>query len=192
MTDELFEANIRRIQQGDKDGLKQIYESYIAFIYSVIFDIVKNKESAEDVTSEFFIKLWNVAGQYRFGGKHRAYLATIAHNMAIDYIRKNRHEQTVEEIQEVIDVGASTTTITAGAEPVEEAVISNLSMKEAIATLNGKEQQILNMKIFGEMTFQEISGILGVPMGTVTWRYRTAIEKLKKAIIKEEGRCGNE
>ncbi len=190
MTDELFETNIRRIQQGDKEGLKQIYEAYIAFIYSVIFDILKNKESAEDVTSEFFIKLWNVAEQYKFGGKHRAYLATIAHNMAIDYIRKNRHEQTVEEIQDTVDTGA-TTTIGVKAEPVEEAVISNLSMQEAIATLNEKEQQILNMKIFGEMTFQEIAHMLGEPMGTVTWRYRAAIEKLKKT-MKKEGRCGNE
>ncbi len=184
MTDELFEANIRRIQQGDREGLKQIYEAYIAFIYSVIFDILKNKESAEDVTSEFFIKLWNVAGQYKFGGKHRAYLATIAHNMAIDYIRKNRHEQTVEEIQDTVDAGAATT-IGAKSESVEEAVIGNLSMKEAISTLKENEQQILNMKIFGEMTFQEITDVLQIPMGTVTWRYRTAIEKLKKTLSKE-------
>ncbi len=185
MTDELFEQSIRRIQQGDKAGLKQIYEAYAAFIYSVIYDILKNRESAEDVTSDFFIKLWNVAEQYRFGGKHKAYLATIAHNMAIDYIRKNRHEQTTEEIQDVVDAGAAATTIGMQQETVEDSVIQDITMKEAILTLKEPEQQVLNLKIFGELTFAEIADILKTPMGTVTWRYRTAIQKLSKCYGKE-------
>lgn len=183
VTDELFEQNIVRIQQGEREGLKQIYEAYIAFIYSVVYDILKNKEGAEDVTSEFFIKLWKIADQYKFGGKHKAYLATIAHNMAIDYIRKNRREQVVDEIQDMADAGQSAaTTLSTKPESVEDSVVSNITMKEAISTLKEKEQQILNMKIFGELTFQEIADILQTPMGTVTWRYQTAIGKLRKTL----------
>ncbi len=185
MTDELFEQCVHRIQQGDKEGLKQIYEAYIAFIYSVIYGILQNKENTEDVTSEFFIKLWNVADQYQFGGKHKAYLATIAHNMAIDYIRKHRREQPTEEIQDAVDAGISTTTIGVQQESTEDEVVGEITIREAIATLKEPEQEILNLKIFGDLTFVEISKILQQPMGTVTWRYRTAIEKLKKGYGKE-------
>ncbi len=185
MTDELFEQSIRRIQQGDQEGLKQIYEAYIAFIYSVIYAVLKNKEGAEDVTSEFFIKLWRVADQYQFGGKHKAYLATIAHNMAIDSIRKNHREQATEEIQDVVDTGTAVSTLGMQATPVEDSVVGDLTMKEAIRTLKEPEQEVLSMKIFGDLTFTEIAKILQQPMGTVTWRYRTAIEKLRKSYGKE-------
>ncbi|MBR5406568.1 MAG: hypothetical protein IK111_02885 [Lachnospiraceae bacterium] len=57
MTDEQFNEALKRIRKKDKDALKEIYEEYIGFIYHVILDIVKNRETAEDITSEFFIKL---------------------------------------------------------------------------------------------------------------------------------------
>lgn len=76
---------------GEKEGLHSIYQAYVTYIYAIIYDILKNKEDAEDVTAEFFIKLWNIAGKYQFGGKHRAWLGKIAHNMAIDYIRTRKY-----------------------------------------------------------------------------------------------------
>lgn len=59
-----------------------------------------------------------------------------------------------------------------------------MNLKEALATLKPKEREIINMKIMGDMTFQEIADILGKPLGTVTWQYREAINKLR--------RCGYE
>ncbi len=181
MTDELFEQCIRRIRQGDKEGLKQIYESYISYIYSVIYTVLQNKEDAEDVTSDFFIKLWTtIADQYQFGNKHKAYLAKIAHNMAIDFLRKNGKEQTILEFENLVDT-ATATTLSPIEEDPDTKVVERITIKEAIATLKESEQQVLNMKLFGELTFAEISQILNAPMGTVTWWYKTAIEKLKKS-----------
>ena len=141
------------------------------------------------MTSEFFIKLWTtVADQYHFGEKHKAYLARIAHNMAIDYIRKNKREQVTEEIQDAVDAENTSTTIGAKQEAVEDRVVEDMTMKVAIATLKEPEQQVLNMKLFGELTFAEIAEVLKIPMGTVTWRYRTAIEKLRKSNYGKEVR----
>ena len=67
---------------------------------------------------------------------------------------------------------------------VEAQVISDISIKEALETLNEKEKNVIHMKIMGEMTFQEIADLLGEPLGTITWRYREAIKKLR--------RCGYE
>lgn len=174
MTQLEFEASIARIQRGDKDGLKEIYEAYISYIYTIVFGLVGNRENAEDVTSEFFIKLWNIADSYQCNGAHKAWLATVARNMALDFLRKNQREIPVEEFEE--DTGT--------AETPEAEVVSEMSVQEALAALNEAERRIVDMKVLGEMSFREISETLQIPMGTVTWRYQSAMKKLR--------RCGYE
>jgi len=160
------------MQAGDKGGLKEIYDDYITFIYSVILSIIRNKEDAEDVTSEFFIKLWDTADNFQSGHKHKAWLTTIAHNMAIDFLRKYRKE---------ILVGDDLETDNAPIESPESQVIDKLSFKEALAELSEKEEEIINLKILGQLTFKEIASILHMPMGTVTWKYQNGIAKLRRS-----------
>ena len=101
MNNREFDRCMRRMQKGDKTGLKEIYEAYISYIYAVIRGIVKNKENAEDLTAEFFIKLWNMADQYKAGSGHKTWMTVIARNMAIDFMRKAGREQLTEEVPEV-------------------------------------------------------------------------------------------
>ena len=101
MNNREFDRCMRRMQKGDKTGLKEIYEAYISYIYAVIMGVVKNKENAEDLTAEFFIKLWNMADQYKVGSGHKTWMTVIARNMAIDFMRKAGREQLTEEMPEV-------------------------------------------------------------------------------------------
>lgn len=87
-----FDENVSRICRNDKEGLREIYEDYSPLIYSVVEEILVNREDAEDVTSEFFIRLWDIAPAYRPGKGHRAWMITIAHNMAVDYLRRRKRE----------------------------------------------------------------------------------------------------
>lgn len=214
MTEQEFEQAVVRIRSGDKDGLKEIYLAYVKFIYAVIYEILQNKENTEDMTSEFFIKLWDVAERYEPGRGHRGYLATIARNMAIDFLRKRRREVLSADLDLGGFGGGGSVSDTSGgglgesdgvgsahsraggsnpgrmfqretsANPVENEVLGNIALKEALAFLKDGERQIINMKILGDMTFQEISDTLQMPIGTVTWKYRNAIGKLR--------RCGYE
>lgn len=174
MTQQEFELCIQQILDGDQDGLRKIYESYSGYIYSIVYGVLSNRENAEDVTSEFFIRLWKRAATYQSGNAHRAWIAMIAKNMAIDFIRKHRREIPTEEGMELLD----------SPDNIEKEVLGNMSVMEALETLNENERRVVDMKILGEMTFQEISDTLGIPMGTVTWRYQNAIKKLR--------RCGYE
>lgn len=171
MTEEVFEYNMNRIVQGDQEGLREIYDAYISYIFSIVYNVLQNKENAEDVTSEFFLKIWRIADRYQAGNGHRTWLATIARNMAIDYLRKNKHEVATEEIFEEADSEESS---------VEQQVIGDMNMQRALSMLNENERQVVTMKIALDMTFQEISNALGVPMGTITWRYQNAIKKLRR------------
>ncbi len=170
MNDQQFAGNIRRICQNDREGLKNIYEDYCPTIFSVVFDILRNREDAEDVTSEFFIRLWDIADTYRAGRGHRAWMITIARNMAIDYARKKSREICTEEIP--YEPGDKSS--------AEDSICRKLTLEQALMALKTEERQVVNLKIMGELTFREIGRILKKPPGTVAWRYRTALEKLKE------------
>ena len=178
MTEEAFGLSIAKILKGDKSGLKEIYDAYLGYIYQVVYGVVGQKEDAEDITSEFFIKLWQTADKIKTGAGHKGYLATVARNMAIDHMRKHKREvlesftkEDDEDVAVLEPVSDSNT---------ENEVIEDMSLKDALSTLKPQEQQIVNMKVLSEMTFDEISKILKIPMGTVTWRYREAIKKLRR------------
>lgn len=193
MTEQLFEECIAGILRGEQSALKQIYEAYLPYIYSIVFQILKNKEDAEDVTSDFFLRIWYTADKFRTGHGHRAYLAVIARNMCIDYLRKHGREiprdmSGADEASENLNY-QETRRHTEEGEPssmgiadegFEEELIGDLSLKEALHTLSDSQREVVHLKISGELTFQEIARILKVPVGTVAWRYREAIQKLRR------------
>lgn len=169
MTQDEFNQNMRKMKDGDKEGLKEIYTEYLPYIYTIIYGILQSKENAEDVASEFFIKLWNIADTYHDKAEsHRGFLATIARNMAIDFLRKNQREVPAEELPDSESHSS-----------VEQQVLSELSLQEALQMLKENEKQIVGMKVLSDMTFQEIAKTLKIPLGTVTWRYRNAMSKLR-------------
>ncbi len=178
MTDRQFERRITLIQQGDKQGLKEIYDEYGKTVYQCIFQILHNKHDAEDVTSDFFLKLWQIADTYCFGGRHKRWLVTIARNMALDMLKKRKHE--VLTLNE--DTEEGTLKEPADSVSTEDAVTEKLSVAEALDSLEESEREIVNMRILADMTFKDIAAVLGKPLGTVTWKYRNAIEKLKKTV----------
>lgn len=179
MSEEQFLDCIRRIQNKDRSGLKEIYEAYISYIYKIILGIVGRHEDAEDLTSEFFIKLYSTADKYKPGTGHKGYLSTIARNMAIDFYRKNKREF-LESFQNDKEEDAPHILEPESKDDTENEVIEEISVTEALNTLNDKERMIIDMKVLSDMTFKEISDSLNIPMGTVTWRYREAIKKLRR------------
>ena len=184
------------MKQNDKNALKQVYEAYLPYIYGIVLNTVRSRELAEDVTSEFFIKLWEISDTYKPGKGHRSWLATIARNLAIDFMRKTKREILIDSFEEKKeDEGdrhaskhPSTDAVANGVESshsqVEDEAIGNLSIQEALQKLSDKEQEVVHMKIVGELSFKEIAEILSEPMGTITWRYQNALKKLR--------RCGYE
>ena len=58
MEEAQFNLAVEKMKAGDKEGLKEIYQAYISYIYSIVYQLIQNKENAEDITSEFFLRLW--------------------------------------------------------------------------------------------------------------------------------------
>ena len=174
------------MNRGDKDGLRQVYEEYVSYIYGIVRSLLASREEAEDVTSEFFIKLWEKSDSYRAGNGHKGWMATIARNLAIDTLRKKRREEPVDfqaqtgSEEEVCTEAASRALHATDGKSVEEEVVGSMTVKEAFSLLKEPEREVVHLKIMSGMTFQEIADLLGSPMGTVTWRYREAMKKLRR------------
>ena len=194
MDERQFEKAVARMVQGDKTGLKEIYENYVGYIYRIVYEVLQSKENAEDVTSEFFIRLWDKAEQFEAGSGHRGYLAVMARNMAIDFLRKHKREELTALMQdlgngpeeEYHDAGLyrEDAYFQHGDSKVEEEVLGNMTISRALEMLKPTERQIVSLKVLGELTFKEIAQSMGIPMGTVTWKYQNAMKKLR--------RCGYE
>lgn len=189
MNEQQFEEAVARMVQGDKTGLKEIYENYAGYIYRIIYEVLQNKENSEDVTSDFFIRLWDKAEQFRPGSGHKGYLATMARNMAIDFLRKHKKEELTALLQDLgVDSEEENRDSRIAAEDVgsnvEQQVIGSMTIKQALETLKPSERQVVSLKVLGEMTFKEIAAAMAIPMGTVTWKYQNAMKKLR--------RCGYE
>ena len=188
MTEERFAECMTAIVNGNRDALREIYEEYLPYLYTIVLGVVQQRETAEDVTSDVFIRIWNSAAKFQSGSGHKGWLATIARNMAIDELRKHKREVLMgggggDEENDgggIEDFSEQETP----SEGVEDEVVEQLSVMEALDRLKPEEREIVDMKVLSDMTFKEISEILQIPMGTVTWRYREAIKKLR--------RCGYE
>lgn len=182
MTEHEFYTAIKGLAKGNKDMLHAIYDAYGRLIYTIVYDILKNREDAEDVTSEFFIKLIWAAGTYQKKTSHRAWLIRIARNMAIDLLRKRGHEyllyETEDAPQDKLEEGGMAET----ASTVEEHVILAEDMRQAMQTLSDREREVLDLKLAGELKFRDIAEVLGQPLGTVTWLYNQGIKKLRRCL----------
>ncbi|MGN0394833.1 MAG: RNA polymerase sigma factor [Coprococcus sp.] len=170
MTDKEFDKYMSAMASGDRDVLKHIYEEYVKLVYAVIYDTIKSREEAEDITSEFFIKLCNIAEKYKPGNGHKKWLVTVAKNMAIDRIRKLDREIVVDEFMENEPVD----------EDIAEQAVLKCTMKQVMQNLKPEERQVLDLKVIGGFTFKDISDLLEKPQGTISWLYNSAIKKLRR------------
>ncbi len=177
MSEEEFHKCMQAMAEGDTEALRLVYDAYLKVIYITVYNIVKQKEAAEDITSEFFIRLYQSAGKFRGDGHHKAWIMTIARNMCIDHIRKNSREMPVLDKDEA-EEGAYVAE--PSQESKEESIVTRLTVQKAMELLKEKEKAVIDMKLLGGFTFKEIAECMDMPLGTVTWHYNTGIKKLRR------------
>ncbi len=188
MSEEQFNDLMKQLAAGNSEALKEIYQTYMKLIYSVCLNTLHQKEAAEDVSSEFFIRLMRSAATFDGRGHHKTWMVTIAKNMCIDYLRKSSHEvlsfdapiggHSSDSTQG--DTGVSMGERMADKENVEEKALNRFTLEKALSLLTDKEKEIIDLKLTGGMKFKEIADYLQIPQGTVSWHYNEAIKKMRR------------
>lgn len=174
-------------QNGNEDAFEMLLLRHKSRIYTAIYLIVKDRYVAEDLLQETFIKAINTikGGRYNEEGKFLPWISRIGHNLAIDHFRKNkRHPEIVlEEGSRLFDT----------MEFAEESFESVQLVKDTKTRLRGfikelpqEQKQVLIMRHYLQMSFQEIADRTGVSINTALGRMRYALINLKKKMTKNK------
>ncbi len=174
-----------RISRGDESALSVLYDRYARIVYSLILKMVHNQQVAEELTQEVFLRVWQQSSSYsRERGRFASWMLGIAHNLAIDEIRrgKARPQQVYdnpEESRSLLEVADR------APEPDEMALggIRRDFIVEALERLPGNQREVIEMSYFGGLTQSQIAERKGEPLGTIKTRTRLALQRLRSNLL---------
>lgn len=177
---------------GDQVALEILIHRHKKKIFSYIMVIVKDKQLAEDIFQDTFIKVINtlLKGQYNEEGKFLPWVVRIAHNLAIDHFRKEKRMPTISGVTrsngEEFDIFS---VIKIEENNVEDAIIKkqiNKDLRKLVEQLPEEQREVLMMRHYYDMSFKEISEQTNVSINTALGRMRYALINLRK--LMEENR----
>ena len=166
---------------GNEEAFKQLVNRHKSKIFTTINLIVKDVEISEDVMQDAFIKAIRTikSGRYNEEGKFLPWMLRIAHNLAIDFFRKSKRYP-VHNMDEGSNVF---NTLEFSEESIEEEQIKRENVKKLkamIQELPEPQKQVLIMRHYMDMSFQEIADSTGVSINTALGRMRYALLNLRK------------
>ncbi|GAB2783683.1 sigma-70 family RNA polymerase sigma factor [Rhabdobacter roseus] len=166
---------------GDEKAFEKLVQRHKSRIYTTIYLIVKDQYVAEDLMQDTFIKAVDTikSGKYNEEGKFLPWIIRIAHNLAIDYFRRDKRYPNV-----VFEDGSSVfNTLDFSEDSVESIQIrqeTHEQLREMIQRLPDVQRQVLIMRHYEDMSFQEIADATGVSINTALGRMRYALINLRK------------
>ena len=150
------------------------YDQVVRYIALRIGD----RDQAEDLASEVFVKALKKADSYKPEGKPiQAWLFRIAHNLLVDHLRKRTRNRPAVSLSDVGDIPIDDDTDERMQQQDELSMLN-----EAMSGLTEAERQVLSMRFSGEMRAEEIGTALGKSAGAVRWLQHSAVTKLRKRL----------
>lgn len=176
---------IGKYLQGNHASLEKLISRHQNRIFAYILMIVKNKELADDLFQDTFIKVINTirAGSYNEEGKFLQWVMRIAHNLIIDHFRKSKRIPVIDNSKNedfnIFD------TLNIMEQSVEDRLITeqiHQDVRNLIELLPDEQKEVLFMRHYAEMSFKDIAEVTDVSINTALGRMRYALINLRKLI----------
>lgn len=172
---------IRQYRSGSEHAFEKLVDKYKSRVYTTIYLIVKDQAIAEDLLQDVFVKVVQTlnADGYNEEGKFQPWLMRIAHNLAIDHFRKRKRYPTI-----LMEDGSNVfNTMEFAERTIEEIRIQEDTtqlVRRLIDELPETQKEVLIMRHYMDMSFQEIAEQTGVSINTALGRMRYALMNLRK------------
>ncbi len=172
---------------GNEEALATLIKRHESKIYGFIYSKVSDRDVSNDIFQDTFIKVIKTlkSNSYNEEGKFLPWVMRIAHNLIIDFFRKNKKMPLYRETEEFSVFSIMTDdTLT-----IENQLIANqveLDIQKLIEELPEDQKEVLIMRMYKDMSFKEISEITGVSINTSLGRMRYALMNLRKVIDKHQ------
>lgn len=171
--------------QGDEPSLSLLIKRHQQRLYSFIYSKVYDRDVTEDVFQDTFIKVIRTLkrGNYNEEGKFLPWVMRIAHNLVIDYFRKNNRMPKFNNSGD-FDIFSvlSDNSLNAEGELVQSQIVHDI--RAMVEKLPEEQKSVLVMRMYNDMSFKEISENTGVSINTALGRMRYALINLRKLIEK--------
>ena len=161
----------------DQSAFSYLYDNYSAALYGVIYKMLENRELAEDVLQESFLKIWNNFSNYdSLKGRLFTWMLNITRNLTTDTIRSKgyKKQSKIQNSENAVN------NISDKANTAES--FDALGIRKHLTLLKNDQKQIIDLAYFDGLTQDEISKTLNIPLGTVKTRMRAAIIELRNVL----------
>lgn len=171
------EELILLLHNQDQEAFSYLYDNYSGALNNVIMRMVVEQHLAEDILQEVFIKIWNNFKQYDSSkGRLFTWMINITRNLTIDTLRSKGFKKQQKISQDENSV-SNYNDKSIGPERFDA-----IGLHKQIASLKPEQKSIIDLAYFSGYTQEEISREMGIPLGTVKTRMRTAIIELRKIL----------
>jgi RNA polymerase sigma-70 factor (ECF subfamily) len=167
--------HIRRAQAGDPRAFELLVDEYQGVLYHLALRMTGNSEDARDLTQNVFLKVWRNLGRYDASYRFYSWIYRIALNESLNFVqRRKRHDELDERIP------ADTPTPAAGAQAADRERL----IQEAMQDLTPEYRQVIVLRHFQNLSYEEIAQMIGIPEKTVKSRLFTARQRLGVALTR--------
>lgn len=167
------------LKQRHQSAFNYLYDNYSGALFTVVLNVVNERELASDVLQEVFVKIWKQVDTYdETRGRLFTWMMNIARNAAIDTVRSKDFKnalQNRELTEAVYEAGGATETRT-----------DQIGLRKIVNGLKQEYRVLMELSYFEGYTQDEISKMLEIPLGTVKTRMRSALIQLRQ-LLKSSG-----
>jgi RNA polymerase sigma-70 factor (ECF subfamily) len=175
---------IQRIAGGDESALAELYDRYGRLVMGVALAVVGDRATAEEITLDIFLRVWQNAGGYDPAlSKVSTWLTRLARNRAIDQLRREAARPMAHSI--AFDDAAAGARAGGDMDTVVDLALERQRVRAAVASLPADQRQALALAFFQGYTHSEIAGLLDQSLGTVKGRIRGGMARLRQLLAAE-------
>lgn len=171
---------IEGLQQQDSKIFEEVVNQYQSLVVNLCFKMTGNREDAEDIAQEVFIKVWNKGKKFRGDSSLQTWIYRIAINVSLNYNRKKKIRGFVNSIESTFDTIKSTENVHSEIEKEEK---ENF-VQQAIQTLPVNQRIALTLQMYKDHSYAEISEIMDISISSVESLIFRAKRNLKKKLSK--------
>ena len=181
------ESLVRAVLSGDRDRFELLVERYQTRLVNYLYRMVRNLEEAHDLTQEVFIRVYQALDRYDSQYRFSTWLFRVAQNAAIDVIRKRRIQ--LVPLTRRADEGSEATVdleLPDGQPTALESLQGrelDASIRAAIDTLPWEYRELILLRHYGELAYEEIAEVKAMPLGTVKNKLFRARQMLKQQLL---------
>jgi len=174
---------VERAQAGEADAFGRLYDQYSDTVYRYIYYRVGGKATAEDLTSETFLRALRRIGTFTWQGRDfGAWLVTIARNLVADHFKSSRYKLELPT-SDLVEAGAERSS--EGPEGEVLTGITNMALFEAVKKLNADQQECIVLRFLQGMSVAETAAILGKNENAIKALQYRAVKTLGRMLPKE-------